>query len=224
MSFRRPRSLAVRLLQSGLVLVAGVVLTVGAFMLLPLIQAITKAERPDTLLTSVDTAAPPPPPPPVEEEPPEEEEEEEPEPPEMENEPEPDLLAALELSLNPGFGNGTGPGIGNFKLGAQGKGAGGDDDKALFSLAELDQKPRAVYQPSPSVEPALKKKAPATVYVLFIVNESGKVEKPKAKRSSDPAFESAAVSAVKKWKFEPGKRNGKPVRFRMLVPITFPKG
>jgi len=30
--------------------------------------------------------------------------------------------------------------------------------------------------------------------------------------------------AVKRWKFEPGKRGGKPVRFRMLAPITFPEG
>ncbi len=36
--------------------------------------------------------------------------------------------------------------------------------------------------------------------------------------------DSAALTAVKQWKFEPGKRNGKAVRFRMRVPISFPKG
>jgi protein TonB len=37
-------------------------------------------------------------------------------------------------------------------------------------------------------------------------------------------FEAPALKAVKQWKFEPGKKNGKAVRFRMRVPITFPKG
>jgi len=32
-----------------------------------------------------------------------------------------------------------------------------------------------------------------------------------------------AINCVKSWKFEPGKRNGEPVRFRMMAPITFPK-
>jgi protein TonB len=31
------------------------------------------------------------------------------------------------------------------------------------------------------------------------------------------------MKAVKQWKFEPGKRKGQAVRFRMRVPITFPE-
>jgi protein TonB len=49
------------------------------------------------------------------------------------------------------------------------------------------------------------------------------VENPLVQSSSNPAFEAPALAAVKQWKFEPGKRNGEPVRFRMRVPITFPK-
>jgi len=40
--------------------------------------------------------------------------------------------------------------------------------------------------------------------------------------SPDPVFERPALTAVKQWKFEPGKRGGQAVRFRMRVPITFP--
>ena len=61
------------------------------------------------------------------------------------------------------------------------------------------------------------------VYVLFVVSERGKVENPRVWQSTDPALERPALAAVKKWRFEPGKRNGKPVRFRMRCPITFPK-
>jgi periplasmic protein TonB len=102
--------------------------------------------------------------------------------------------------------------------------ADGAPPDALFSLADLDQKPRAVYQPSPVVSAEARKKAPGTVYVLFIVDERGKVESPLIQKSSDPVFDQPALSAVKNWKFEPGKRNGKAVRFRMRVPITFPQG
>ena len=59
---------------------------------------------------------------------------------------------------------------------------------------------------------------------VFIVDERGRVVEPRVRNSTDPIFEKSALTAVKRWRFEPGKRNGKPVRFRMLVPITFPKG
>ena len=36
-----------------------------------------------------------------------------------------------------------------------------------------------------------------------------------------PQFEAAALAAIRQWKFEPGKRAGKPVRFRMRQPFTF---
>ncbi len=97
------------------------------------------------------------------------------------------------------------------------------DVDALFSLAELDQKPRVIYQPGPTLSREIREKAPGKVYIVFIVDKDGRVVKPKVQKSSDPVFEKSALRAVMKWKFEPGKRSGKPVRFRMRVPITFPK-
>jgi len=91
-------------------------------------------------------------------------------------------------------------------------------------MADLDQKPRIIYQPGPVIDKKLRAKVPGTVYILFIVNQQGRVDQPKVQNSSDPIFEKAALAAVKQWKFEPGKRKGEPVRFRMRVPITFPKG
>ena len=31
------------------------------------------------------------------------------------------------------------------------------------------------------------------------------------------------LTAIKQWRFEPGKRNGEPVRTRMLQPFTIPR-
>jgi protein TonB len=178
------------------------------------------------IVQGVNTALPPPPPPPpVEEEKEEEKPEEEPPPPPKLAEETPPLdLSQLELALNPGTGGGAG---GDFEVrlpvgGASGQGEGGDVDQ-LFSMSDLDQKPRVIYQPSPQTNAALQKLTPGTVTIVFVVDQRGRVENPIVQSSTNPAFETPALAAVKQWKFEPGKRNGEPVRFRMRVPITFPK-
>ena len=194
-------------------------LTVSFFLVLPLMQAISKGPTTDTLLQDMNTAQVPPPPPPVEEEP-EEEPEPEKEPPKLEENAPPLDLNQLELALNPGF-NDSWMG-GDFAVKLNVADGGGDDVDALFSLADLDQKPRVIYQPSPVITAKARKMAPGTVYILFVVNPKGRVEDPKVQRSDHPVFERPALAAVKKWRFEPGRRGGKPVRFRMRVPITFP--
>jgi protein TonB len=59
------------------------------------------------------------------------------------------------------------------------------------------------------------------VLVEFMVDESGAVRDPRIIRSSDRVFEESAVRAVSRWRFEPGRRNGAIVRFKMAVPIVF---
>jgi protein TonB len=205
----------------------GLLITLGLFLVLPVLEAITAPADSDLLVRDANVAAlpPPPPPPPPEEEKKEEEPEEEPPPPKLAEETPPLDLSQLELALNVGMGGGIG---GDFAVKLQvdtkaAAGAGGGDE-ALFSLSDLDQKPRAIFQPSPSIAPKLRKKTPATVYVIFTVDPRGRVENPLVQSSSNPEFDAAALAAVKQWKFEPGKRGGQSVRFRMRVPITFPKG
>lgn len=199
----------------------------GLMLVLPLLESITSTPPSDLVLQGISTAnVPPPPPPPAEEEEKEEEKpEEQPEPPKLAEDAPPLDLSMLELALNPGTGGGLGSGDFAVKLpvgeSKDSEGAGTVDE--LFSMSDLDQKPRAIYQISPQTNPKLQKAAPATVYVLFVVDQRGRVESPMVQSSTDPKFEAAAVAAVKQWKFEPGKRNGQAVKFRMRVPITFPK-
>ena len=100
----------------------------------------------------------------------------------------------------------------------------GQDAFEEYGLLDLDQPPRVLYQVQPVVDGKLRKKLPASVSVVFLVDPSGRVDKPRVQTSSDAAFEVAALAAVKQWRFEPGKRSGKPVAFRMRVPFTFPQG
>lgn len=223
MRFRKHKPFwRVRELINRLLTLAGALgLTLVFFLVLPLMQTLTKPASSDTLVRAVDTArleAPPPPPEPEPEKEPEPEEQ----PPQLAEEAPPLDLSQLELALNPGMGDGLGSGDFAVKLNTVASDTQSVD--ALFSIADLDQKPRAVYQPSPVIGKDVRKKAPGTVYIVFVVDQNGRVESAIVQQSTDPIFEKPAMAAVKQWKFEPGKRNGQPVRFRMRVPITFPKG
>ena len=59
------------------------------------------------------------------------------------------------------------------------------------------------------------------VVVEFIVDANGDVRNAFAVRSTQRDFEQAAVQAVSKWKFRPGKKGGRAVNTRMQVPIVF---
>jgi protein TonB len=207
------------------VILGALLLTTTLFLLLPLIQTIKKAPEPDLIVQSVDTAYVPPPPPPEEKV--EKEVKSEEKPPELKEAAPPLDLAQLELALNPnpGFSDSYTGGDFAVKLNsAVTSNSDGGNVDGLFSLADLDQQPRVIYQPGPVFNAQLRKKTPGTVYVLFIVDQGGRVENPIVQKSSDTSFEASALAAVKQWKFEPGKRNGQAVKFRMRVPISFPKG
>jgi protein TonB len=218
---KRSGGLISTLFASGGTLLAGGALTIILFLILPVLQDIGKQKHDaHMLLTSVDTVEPPPPPPTVEAKKPEPPPEEPP-PPELSETAPPLDLSQLELALNPGTGDGL---SGDFavKLAV----AGPADNAAqtgedLFSLADLDQTPRVIMQPPPQYPADMKKKRiQGTVHVLFIVDKAGRVTEPKVQKSDNPAFDAAALTAVKRWRFEAGKK-GQPVPFRMRVPITF---
>jgi protein TonB len=197
-------------------------ITLLLFLVLPVMQAIHAGPDMDTLLRAADTTSLEPPPP-VEEPEPEEPEPEEAPPPELAPEAQPLDLAQLELALGPASG-GTGWAGGDFAVRLDTALESAGDMEQLFSLADLDQRPRAVHQPGPLIDAEVRKAGGGTVHVLFVVDPDGRVENPIVQKQAHPALDRAALGAVKQWKFEPGRRNGEAVRFRMRVPITFPQG
>jgi protein TonB len=92
----------------------------------------------------------------------------------------------------------------------------------VVSSIELDGAPRARVQASPAYPPEARQTGLAgEVVVEFTVDESGAVLDPRTVRSTSRVFEEPALRAVARWRFEPGLRGGRPVRFRMAVPIVF---
>lgn len=94
--------------------------------------------------------------------------------------------------------------------------------KDLFDLANLDQVPQPRYQAQPQY-PFEMRRAGITgeVVVGFIVDSEGKAVEVYAVRSTQREFEAAAIQAVSKWTFRPGRKGGRAVNTRMQVPIVF---
>lgn len=141
-----------------------------------------------------------------------------------------DLSSLLDPSQGagaPGFGGSFGLQSGGRigGTGAVGEGGGGAQEGAadsVFGLTELDEKPRPLYQPSPVYPHELRsRRAAGTVYVLFVVDQAGKVMDPRVETSTHQAFEKPALEAVRQWKFEPATRQGQKVSCRIRVPIRF---
>ncbi len=138
-------------------------------------------------------------------------------------------LEAIEAALNGQGGGGDFSEAVSFasggRIGGLGKPGGAMAEKleSAFSLSEIDQKPRAVFQASPVYPAQLRgKKIEGVVTVIFVVDSGGKVASPRVEKSNHDAFNKPAVDAVKQWKFEPAVRGGQRVPCKMRVPIRFP--
>ncbi len=110
------------------------------------------------------------------------------------------------------------PGVAGDPLGTEGLRTG----QPVLDSRLLDNPPRTRVQ-SPPVYPheARQSGLMGEVLVEFTVDEDGRVMNPRVVRSSHTIFEPATLTAVAKWRFEPGRKSGRAVRFRMMVPVVF---
>ena len=85
-------------------------------------------------------------------------------------------------------------------------------------------------KPVSSVQPAYpeacrKAGVEGKVMVTVVVGEKGDVMSAQVSEGSGNAeLDSAALAAVRQWKFEPGTREGKPVEAKVNVPVQFRLG
>ncbi|HYC72207.1 MAG TPA: energy transducer TonB [Opitutaceae bacterium] len=92
----------------------------------------------------------------------------------------------------------------------------------LFDPQSLDREPRARVRIAPEYPFDAKRLGLAgVVEVAFVVGPDGAVRDARVLRSDHRELEAAALRAVLKWRFEPGKVRGRPVAFRMNVPMVF---
>jgi TonB family protein len=92
----------------------------------------------------------------------------------------------------------------------------------VFDLSRIDVAPVPKLQVTPQYpRELLLGRVEGEVVVDFIVDRNGDVQNAYALRSSRREFEAAAVAAVGKWKFKPGRKGGRDVPVHMQVPIFF---
>jgi TonB family protein len=63
--------------------------------------------------------------------------------------------------------------------------------------------------------------AEGRVVVSFVVTEEGTVEEAEVTAPVHPALDQAALAAVRFARFIPAHRDGRPIRVRLALPITF---
>ena len=86
----------------------------------------------------------------------------------------------------------------------------------IYALSQVDQKPVLKFT-APPVYPADEKlaKTEGEVELEFILDPKGDVGDVRTVKSSNKNFEASAIAALKRWKFEPLKKDGIPISVRL---------
>ncbi len=93
---------------------------------------------------------------------------------------------------------------------------------SLVAIDEVDSPPRLSGIVKPTYPPlALHARIGGTVVLRVLVSEKGVPAEIEVVREGRAGLTEAAVKAVRKWTFEPARRDGVPVRTWIAVPIPF---
>ena len=113
-----------------------------------------------------------------------------------------------------GVGIGNGPGVGAGRDG----GFGGE----VFRPGTGISAPRAIYDPDPEYsDEARKAKFQGNVVLALIVDATGRVRDIQVARSLGMGLDEKAIEAVRKWRFEPGMKDGQAVAVQVNVEVNF---
>jgi len=97
----------------------------------------------------------------------------------------------------------------------------------LIPLADVDAEPLAIQSPEPAYpESARRFRIEGSVVIDMLVSESGDIIDVRTVKGIDgyPAFERAAESAVRKWRFRPATKDGVPVKVWKTQTFVFKTG
>lgn len=82
--------------------------------------------------------------------------------------------------------------------------------------------PRVIYGPDPEyAEEARQEKFQGTCVLWLVVSSDGRPRDIRVSRSLGHGLDEKAIEAVKRWRFEPAHKDGKPVAVMVNVEVTF---
>ncbi len=121
-----------------------------------------------------------------------------------------------------GIGTGTGGGVGSGKGGGYGSGEGGGIGGGVFRVGGGVSAPALLYKVEPEYsEEARKAKFQGSVVLYIEVDPEGRAQNVRVVHSLGLGLDEKAIEAVRKWKFRPGYRNGRPVTVAATVEVNF---
>jgi len=121
-----------------------------------------------------------------------------------------------------GIGSGKGGGVGSGDVGGYGPGSGGGVGGGVFRVGGGVTAPVVLFKPEPEYsEDARKAKYQGTVLLYIQVDTGGKAINVKVLKSLGLGLDEKAMEAVKKWRFKPGTKDGKPVVVEASVEVNF---
>ena len=92
----------------------------------------------------------------------------------------------------------------------------------LVPLDELDDKPVATTRAAPRYPSDAKRLGlSGTVVLRFVVDHRGNVSDVEVMNADHEEFVRAASEAMGRWKFKPGRKNGRAMSTRMEMPMSF---
>ncbi len=121
-----------------------------------------------------------------------------------------------------GIGSGSGGGVGSGKGGGFGPGEGGGVGGGVYKVGGGVTAPALLSKIEPEYsEEARKAKYQGTVLLYIEVDPSGRASNIRVARSLGLGLDEKAIEAVRKWKFKPGYKDGKPVTVAATIEVNF---
>ncbi|MFB3814450.1 MAG: energy transducer TonB [Terriglobales bacterium] len=121
-----------------------------------------------------------------------------------------------------GIGSGSGGGVGPGYGPGVGPGHGGGIGGGAYRVGGGVSPPRVIEDPNPEFsEEARKAKYQGTVILWLIVGVDGRAHDIRIQRSIGMGLDEKAIEAVRRWRFEPGRKDGHPVPVQINVEVNF---
>jgi TonB family protein len=121
-----------------------------------------------------------------------------------------------------GIGSGSGGGLGSGRGPGVGPGWGGGIGGGAYRVGGGVSAPRALFSPEPEYsDEARKVKHQGTVVLFVVVGPDGRPHELRVSRSLGFGLDEKAMEAVKQWRFEPAKKDGRPVAVQINIEVNF---
>jgi protein TonB len=121
-----------------------------------------------------------------------------------------------------GIGSGSGGGVGSGRGPGVGPGWGGGTGGGAYRVGGGVSAPRLIFSPEPEYsDEARKARYQGTVVLWMVVGPDGRPRQIEVQRALGMGLDEKAVEAVRKWTFEPAKKDGQAVPVQISVEVNF---